>query len=76
MYEAGGNHRDIDLVPEFRIRIQNYAALEVVGISGILVHQLVYFLELLHLEALFIVTDSDVYQHVLGGLEVEIIEQR
>ena len=72
-YHDGG---DMDGVADFRIVVIDESALEVVVSAGVFVDQAVYLLHVVHLEALLVVPAGYVYQNVLGGFEVEVVEQR
>ena len=74
--EACHNGRDAHLVSEFRVVVPDDAFLEMVGVAGVFRNHVVYPFQVAHLGTALVVSGGDVYQDVLGGLEVEVVQER
>ena len=74
--EAGDDGRDADLVPEFGIVFPDDALLEVIGVAGVFRDHVIDLLQVGHLGAAVVVARGDVDEDILGGLQVEVIQQR
>ena len=73
--QANHNGSYVNGIAYFRTLVPDEPPLEVVVSAGVFVDEAVDLLHVVHLEALLIAASGDVDQYVLGGLEVEVVEQ-
>ena len=66
---------DTNLVAKLGIVVPDDTFLEVIGGARVVGDHVVNLLQVAHLGAVFVVAGGDVHQHVLGGLEVEIVQE-
>ena len=74
--ETCGYHCDMNRVSHIRIIIPDKSALGFVHDSGIVGNKVTYLSELFHRKTLLILACSDIDKKILGGLQVEIIQER